>query len=435
MSRLLVSILALGVALPACRDAEKKDEPDESETQTTGGVAGNGGSGARTNDSTVPQVGAISLETLGGKTEGTALTADACNKTGLGVLGLAIGGACSTAPMAARLMVGRDNGDHNGDGVMNCLDLAAAKAAKVDAGILLHLLCESIMQQNDEVVSLAFEDDESGGAMAIAFNDFPGDTKAAGSWTRGNAGSYPADIRVWFGNSFGSLAGHIGRALTIRDNGKVFINGQGFSPNGNPDFAATVDFSSKSDASSCAAEPGEANCHWQDIKIYAGESADTKGPPNGFHLKIFADAKANAGFFALEGKYRYTEAYATAQWGALASSCPSGELKKLRTVYFQVLQKGNQVHGKLVFRDASGAELACTMPGGVDPFALMRAGVCQNLGADAWVNCTDLNPADYAALWQGEAGFANVTASPVGAIFEGAPTSEGICTLTGCRGL
>jgi hypothetical protein len=426
----LVLLLA---ALAGCKQAEKKDKSDSGDTTSTVSTVNAPGastSGVDPNTPTVPQVGAIALERLGTQGAPAALAlADTCGQGALGVMGFALGGACNTAPFASRIMIGSRNGDFDGDGDMDCDDFAAAKAASQDPGILLSLLCEKVMQANDNVVSLAFE----GGtqeAFAISFKDFQNDVPAVGMWSHGTAASYPADIRIFKGPDLDTLKGTLALSLTDPNNGAVKI--AGFGDTGK--FSADLAFSNKKQTGKCADAPSTTNCHWQDIRIYGGEASTVGGPPNGFHLKIFAEDKEKPSFIALEGKYRYTAA-TIADITKGQQGCPGAELAKLRNVYFQTVQRGGQIWGKFTFLDEAGQSLSCDLGGGVDPFALMaRAdGICQNVGSDRWVPCTEVDYTKYVGLWQGEDAFATVTESPVSEdTWANPPTERGLCTSSGC---
>ncbi len=442
MNRLWTLALVVAAGIPAaCQQAGKKDKEETGDsTSTVTGVnsaaAGGSTSGVDPKQPTVPQVGAIALEHLGTAAAPAAalrLLADgACNQDQLGVMGFALGGACNTAPFVSRIMLGSRNGDFDGDGDMDCDDFKTAKAAKVDPGILLSLLCEDVMQATENVTSLAFQTGSGAAdsAFAISFKDFQNDVPAVGSWSHGTAASYPADIRIFRGTALDALKGHVALSLTDPNNGSVKLAGFGTTAQ----FSADVAFSNKKQTGKCADAPSTTNCHWQDVRIYGGEGKVVAGPPNGFHLKIFADDKELPTFIALEGKYRYAEA-TIAAITAGQSGCPGGELHKLRIAYFETVQKGAQIWGRFSFLDENGQSLACTLDGGVDPFALLAApaGVCQNVGSDRWVPCTDIDATKYTDLWQGESTFANVLESPVSDdVWATPPTDRGVCTTSGC---
>ncbi len=430
--------LATAWGLASCRKAESDaaedgaGEGDETTSKVTG-IGGDSAPGdAATPLSGLPQVGGIALGGLGGAATAAALglqDGETCHQDKLGVMGFALGGACNTAPFAAKIMLGNRNGDHDADGDMDCDDLVAATAKGSAPGLLLHLLCEDVMRKNDGIVSLAFAGPET--AFGVSFKDFPNDTAAVGAWTQGDAASYPADIRIFKGRSLPTLKGHMALTLIDRDNGSVKI--AGFGTPGDERFSADLSFSNKRSTAKCATMPDTANCHWQDVRLYGGEAAIVSGPPNGFHLKILADDKEKPSFIAIEGKYRYTDATAEAQFPA-AADCPGAELRKLRSLYFQTVQKGTQIWGRFQFKDRDGHLLACEIAPGLDPFAMMARpeGVCQNAGSDQWVPCTAITPGEYTERWQGELNFADVTESPVGDIFDDAPTTVGVCTTAGC---
>lgn len=431
--KLMISLLGLGLvaSATACKKKSKDDSGTDDEETTSVSGSGGGSTTGSGDSSTVPQVGAISLSSMGTE-EGAALLGDGetCKQEGMGAMGMALGAACHTSPLAARFMLGVDDGDFNGDGKMDCNDLAQAKAEGKDPGLMLHLLCEDVMVKNDNVVSLAFGDDQEGHSFAVGFTDFPNDTTAAGSWTRGDAASYPADIRIWKGTTFDDFKGQVALGLTDVNNGTIYLDSRG---GGGGQFQTVVSFANKASTADCAATPNADNCHNQDIKMYTGDGEVTFGPPNGFHLRIYADDKTAPTFIALEGRFRYTEATA-ARFADRGTTCPGSELVKMRSLYFQTVQKGNQVWGHFAFRDGDGNLLSCALPGGFNPFAQLGAaeGLCQDRGSPLPVACSDITPQDYADLWEGEDTFENVTASPIGDIWDGAPTERGVCTIAGC---
>ena len=440
--RTLALVLAAGIA-PACKQAAKKDksDPTDSTSTVTGVSAPNAStSGVDPNTPTVPQVGAIALEGLGTHAmtvaaTGAALVDNACSQDQLGVMGIALGGACNTAPFVSRILLGSRNGDFDGDGDVDCADFVAAKAAGADPGIMLNLLCESVMQATNNVTSLAFLTGKANAdaAFAVSFKDFQNDVPAVGSWSHGTAASYPADIRIFRGRTLDTLSGLLALSLNDPNSGSVKL--AGFGPSAQ--FSADVAFSNKKQAGKCADAPSTTNCHWQDVRIYGGEGSTAGGPPNGFHLKIFADDKEKPAFLALEGKYRYTTATSAAT-AAGQTGCPGGEMAKLRTVYFQTVQRGAQIWGRFSFLDGNGQSLACVSGGGVDPFAMLARpeGICQNVGSDRWVACTSIDYTNYVELWQGEATFSNVTESPVSVdVFANPPTERGLCTTAGCNAM
>lgn len=432
--KLLALLVGTGLSLSfaACKKGGKDDDDDDDEETTT--VSGSGSGGGQAGDSsTVPQVGAISLSELGTE-EGAALalTEDGqpdCKQEGMGAMGIAFGSACRMAPMAANFMLGREDGDFDGDGDMDCNDYTQAKAEGKGVGLMLHLLCDPVMLKNDNVVSLAFGDDTPDSSFAVGFTDFENDTTAAGSWTQGNAASYPADVRIWQGTTMSDLKGHVALGLKDVNNGTIYLDSNGKN---DQTFQTVATFSNKTLTGDCLTDPGTETCHNQDIKMYSGEGT-TNGAPNGVHLRVFADDKKAPTFIAIEGRFRFTDAMATAQFANAGSSCPGSEMAKVRSIYVQAIQKGAQAWAHMTFRDGSGNLLSCTT-GGIDPFQMLGStdGICQDRGKPTPVACTDIVPADFASMWEGEAEFDNVTASPIGDIWDGAPTQRGICTTTGC---
>jgi hypothetical protein len=436
LARKLTTVI-IACSLAAFVSCKKEEEEDDEEVEETGngGNGGGGAGGGSGGSSALPQVGAINLGMLGtGEAAGLRLQdgppggASECSQGSLGLFGLALGAACHTAPLAANLLIGNGSGDHDGDGDMDCDDLAAAKASGGNAGMLLHLMCEQVMLDNSNVTSLAGQDDESG-VFAISFADFANDTTAVGSWTQGNAASYPADIRAWNGAGFDSLKGIFSLGMTDINNGHLHLDMQ----DPETSLAASVQFSNKGDAAACASGPSSETCNWQDIKLYSGED-ETMGAPNGFHLKIFADSKEAPTFLGLEGRYRYTEAGAAAAFGSSAGDGACGdEVATIRSIYFTAVQKGGQVWGKFFLRDENGDVIEC-MAAGIDIFGSLADGICQNVGEAGEADCTEIDESDYAGLWEGEADFDNITASPVPDVWgTDAPTGAGLCTTSGCQ--
>lgn len=426
----LTYALALGMSLSACDKKAAETASDDAGTPTlpAGGV---GATGSASSDVQIPNVGSISL---GGFDEDVSLSllaeeSNGCEQPNLGAFGLAIGAACHTAPLAASLLLGnKGNGDHDGDGDIDCDDFKLAEANKTGEddgpGMLMHLMCQDIFLQNKNVTSFAFEDGEG---IGISFEDFSNnaDSPAVGSWSTGNLASYPADIRIWHGASFAEAAPAIAMSLKNINNGIVALD-----KFGDTDFQVKVEFSNNTDTSGCEANPSKETCHWQRIQIYAGEGLIVDGPPNGFHIMIYADAKENAKFMAIEGKYVYSAETAAAGFKD-DNGVTYDWATNLRNAYFKTVKKGSQLWGEFHFTDAND-DLVVWNVGSTNIFEGLSNGVCQNLDNDNWVDCTDITPSDYDGLWEGKDNFEKITADPYVVDWTGKPEEPGLCTTTGC---
>lgn len=362
-----------------------------------------------------PGVADINLTQLGASA-GTALTSGGDCETDAvdGVFGLPLAGACFTAPFASNFLLGEDT-----NSTFTCDDYSEDG----DYGFLIHLICNPGLQDNMQ--SLAFGED--GTAFSISFAQWGTDSNAVGVWNRGGQNVYPADMRIWGGTDFENQTGLAAMKLTSADEGSVYI--ASLAAPGTTDPLASeirVDFKNVADASNCAASPSADNCYSQQIQILTPDEAVTDAPPAGFNLYIYGDDKDSPNFMAIEGKYRYSAAQAAAAW--------SGEditaLQDIRTIYFQVVQTGDEVFGKFEFKDESDQRLSFSV-GSVDIFELLADGVCQDLsdGETEELNDTCDTITDfsiYDSLWRGEANVDSVTTSPVDVDFTGAPTQEGI---------
>ncbi len=442
ISVILCSVLAWAACTPKGTDEDNSLE-DVEPVVPAGGI---GRSGAKADDSVaVPQVGSINLSSLVEDDDPALRLADEpgakgkCEKQKLGAFGLALGAACHTSGLASALLLGREQGDFDGDGDVDCGDFLAAKDDDQAGGpgIMLSLMCQGVFLNNPNVVSLAFADAENPKfqAMAVSFADYENDVAAVGSWTKGNAASYPADIRLWGGTGMTALEPMFAMGLSSLNAGTVFVDKMGDSV-----ADIKVEYANQSDGSLCASAPSKSSCHWQDIQAYSGDGLVENGPPNQFHLRVFADNKENPSFLALEGRYGYSPETAAKAFAADASDPNRPDLTAIRSVYFQVIKKDKQIWGRMIFKDESGALLSWEMPaptGTIDIFAQLAAedGVCQNTNSSDWVACTDIDPSSYQQLWDGLEGFAAVAASPVEIDWtSGKPEQAGLCNTSKCIG-
>ena len=438
-SHWLLPTLALGLTVTTgC--AKKKSTTDTS-TSTGATVSSGGGttSSGSSSGSNVPQVSAISLVNLGASSSGLALddSQPTCNqgKTD-GVMGLALGAACATAPLAANIIQGHQSIDFNGDGKIDCNDFTAAKAQGVDPGLLLNLMCQPVVLNNDNLVSVAVG--TTSAAFAVSFAAWPGDTNSAvGAWSAASSASFPADIRVWSGttSSLAAMTGLAAIALTDINDGAIQVPDLTMGTKTTP-VPISLKFSGKTSTTGCTATNiSDGACNWQETYAYTADDTAAVLPMNGLHLKVWADSKTAPTTIAVEGKYTYDAATAEAQWGS-NTTCPN--LHEVATIYFQVVQAGGQDWGMFQFLDANGHQLTCGNSGPVDYMTNLAqpSGICQNVGASTAVTCTAVNYQNFTSLWAGESAFTAVTASPVSSTLftTGEPTASGVCLEgTGCR--
>ena len=360
---------------------------------------------------------------------GLALADDEkCKQSSLGIFGMALGGACHTAPLGAMLLLGSETGDFDGDGDTDCDDLAAAESKRVDGqggpGLLMNLVCGDIFKTYSNITTLASQETKGSSteAMGISFKDFAGN--GVGSWTAGNAASYPANVRIWGGTTIADMTGMIAMNLTSVNKGALYLKRLASPAEAGSGISGRVDFSNTTGAS-CKTTPNSENCNFQQIKFYGGEGEIVDGPPNSFNLRIFADNKLAPTFLALEGRYRYSDASAARTFG----TDPATNARNFRQIYFRAVQKGGQIWGRFIFRDGAAAQITTYTVGNTNDLAGYgaEAGFCYNLGVEAAVPCTDVNYLDYASLWQGEEVLENLTASPAEVDWTGAPARQELC--------
>lgn len=333
--------IALGsYAVTGCSD----DDDDDKEPSSSAGFPTNGAAPLPSGSTlAIPNTQSINLEALGAA-DSSALYLSSDEKCAgaddRGLFSLALGGACHTSSFASDLLLGETNGgDFNSDRVINCDDFTYAEANGLEAGILYQLTCNDIFQTY-AVESLALEE-ESGGAFGISFADFSGDTNTGvGTWYAGNDDSYPANLRLYTGDSIASLEGMIALDLASSSNGSIWIN---FGT-----MEGEVSFDKKSDASNCKSSPSEANCHYQEIKLHNTAPAGGDEAPLGFHLRILADDVAAPTFMIIEGRYNYS-ALQAAGFSDIDASGTS-----IREIYFKTAQDGDALWGQFEFYDGSG---------------------------------------------------------------------------------
>ena len=393
MRRLLWPVLSAIILFTGC--GEKDDEV----VATTAGA--------------IPNAQSIQLTSLFNSSAALADDTE-CSDEGMnGLFGLALGAACHTSPMAADLLIGENTPEN-----FSCDDYK--EDSDDEYGILINLICNPAFPA--KLKTVLFNNEAEGEAIAISFAKF-GPTEVAGYWSRGSADSYPADIRIWFGDSIETLEGLVAIHLESVDEGTIYLTGFKGDTGEDLNWQFKIDYKNVADTSSCATSPSKDNCHSQDIKIYTGEGAISDGPPNGFNLSILANSKTNPDFMAIEGKYRYTEATAAGFNDAFALE--SG-LQATRQIYLQTIKKDTQVWGKFAFRDENDALLSYNV-GSTDIFELVNNGNCSNIGDtdEDFDECTDITPADYDSLWQGESLMESITETPVDITVGDAPTTEG----------
>lgn len=416
----LTVIVLSGMLIVSCSQKAEEEEATEEEQQAQ--VLANGNSTTTESAATVPQVGSINLDNLGDDGSAAALrlteSADKCSDgPDLGIFGLALSGACGTSGFASKIMLGSEDGDTNGDGALNCSDYVEGK----DSGIMLGLMCGDFFKRFDGIKSFSFNKAETSEYIALSFADFSATDKvtAAGSWTKGNAASYPANIRLWGSKtSYETLTGIFSANLVSLDEGEVQVDFD------NPAKAERIRVSTSfknnlATKANCETDPTDENCVFQEVKIYNPEDTDILGAPNGVHIRIMTDDKNNPTFYLIEGRYKYTEAKAL---GFAAFG-----LGGTREIYFQTIQAGGQIWGRFEFRDADDALLTVSGLAGVE-LAAVNNGVCKNTSDGTVSNCDEIDTAKYADLWKGRTGMDAMTESPVTTDFTtGKPTISELC--------
>jgi hypothetical protein len=404
---------------------KEEDEDDEASTEEERAqILANGNSSSPDSDPVVPQVGAINLEGLATAESSSLRLQDddddddsKCRQDELGIFGLALGGACHTSGFASQIMLGSDTGDHNEDGVLNCDD----HVEDGDTGIMLGLMCGDIFQKFEGLQSFSFNDKEEKEFMGLSFADFDAedDVTATGAWSKGNAASYPANIRFWQSEtSFAALEGIFAFNLASLEEGTIMVD---FKDDDEDDIAinAATEFKNNSATkANCAADPTEENCVYQEVKIYnPDDTRTTNSPPNGMHIRIMTDDKLNPTFYHLEGLYQYNE--------EKAAELANAGLAATRQIYFKTIQQDGEIWGSFEFRDENDALLS-VMHGSVDVIAQLADGVCKTLATGEDTECGAIDPDDFTFV--GRAAMDTLATTPVDADFEtGKPTKAELC--------
>ena len=403
----------------------KKKEAAEDEEAEMGQVLANGNAKNPTTTGSVPQVGSINLGGLGDESSAAALNmTEESDETkcsdgpDMGIFGLALGGACHTTGLASKLMLGSESGDNNKDGKVDCGDYTEGK----DNGIMLGLMCGDFFKRYDGIKAFSFENKEKADFLALSFADFNAadSLAAAGSWTKGDDTSYPANIRLWGSKtSFSALKGVFSANLSSLHAGEVQVDFE--NPLKAERMRVSSTFANNFDKKSgCAANPNASNCVFQEVKIYNPDDLNENGAPNGMHIRVLTDDKNAPTFYIIEGRYKYRaeKAAGFAQHG----------LGGTREIYFKTVQKSGQVWGQFNFLDENGNDV---LPGGLTDLivAALKAGVCKSTvtGADV-ASCTEITPANYASLWLNRTGMDGMTTTPITTDFEtGKPTKSELC--------
>jgi len=414
----LAALALSGVMIVSCG---KKEDTGDSEEEKQAQVLANGNSSSSESAPAVPQVGAINLANLGD--DGTAASlrlTEADNKCDdgpdLGLFGLALGGACHTSGFASKIMLGSEDGDNNGDGALNCNDFVEGK----DSGIILGLMCGDFFKRFDGIKSFSFNK-ENTEFLALNFADFSAadSVAATGAWTKGNAASYPANIRLWGSEtSFDSLKGVFSANLLSLDEGEIQVDFEN-KAKAEHQRISTVFKNNLATKANCEADPTNLNCVFQEVKIFNPDDANVAGAPNGMHIRIMTDDKKNPTFYLIEGRYMYSE--------TKAAGFAEHGLGGTREIYFQTIQSGSQIWGKFEFRDANGELISLSGGAGV-MMAMINQGVCKNTSDGSDVACSEIDTAKYASIWQGRSAMDAMTVSPVTTDFAtGKPTKSELC--------
>ena len=274
----------------------KKKEAAEDEEAEMGQVLANGNAKNPTTTGSVPQVGSINLGGLGDESSAAALNmTEESDETkcsdgpDMGIFGLALGGACHTTGLASKLMLGSESGDNNKDGKVDCGDYTEGK----DNGIMLGLMCGDFFKRYDGIKAFSFENKEKADFLALSFADFNAadSLAAAGSWTKGDDTSYPANIRLWGSKtSFSALKGVFSANLSSLHAGEVQVDFE--NPLKAERMRVSSTFANNFDKKSgCAANPNASNCVFQEVKIYNPDDLNENGAPNGMHIRVLTDDK------------------------------------------------------------------------------------------------------------------------------------------------
>lgn len=402
----------------------KKEEDTESEEQRQQQVLAKGNSSSPEAQPAVPQVGAINLSGLGNDGADTAALNLADGEGGkcdagpdMGVFGLALGGACHTSGLASKLMLGSEDGDHNGDGVLNCADFQEGE----DRGLVLGMMCGDFFKRFDGIKSFAFSEPAASRYMGLSFADYAADdgVTAVGSWSKGNAASYPANIRLWGSKtSFETLSGVFAANLVSLDEGEVQVDFK------DDDKGEHIRASSKfknnlATKANCESEPSDANCVFQEVKIYNPDDTEQQGAPNGMHIRIMTDDKKAPSFYVIEGRYMY-KAEKVQHFPAF--------LHGTREIYFRAVQQSGQIWGQFEFRGSDGELLTGSTPIETLILAAVQQGQCKTVSDGEDAACSAVDPSKYASLWLGRDAMDAMASSPVTADFTtGKPTKQELC--------
>lgn len=339
----------------------------------------------------LPALGAINLSTLGVDPDTASLRLqgdeDCTAAENLGWASWALGPACSLGGLHGELLMGPRGGDFDGDGAVTCADLTAAESQArsagledSEAGLLLHMMCEDVFRVTPNVTSLAMQETASE-AFAISFLDWNSADafRAQGKWTAGNAGSYPAAIRVWTGGRLADMAGVAAMALDSANKGTLYLDipmdGSGLP------LQFLVGFGNAADQAACERSPGVSTCHWSDVRLAAGEALGAQAP-SGMHIKVLANDKDEPTLLAIQYEYSFSEAAATALFGGEGSPFAADSLP--RRIVGKVVQTRDEIWGQYRYLDADGALVTLPDAGADALFAAMAddAGTCQAFGSD-----------------------------------------------------
>lgn len=384
----------------------------------------------------IPDARGINLVHFGASPTKLSLASeeDCAGALRLGVFGVPVYVVCKMSLIAGETLYGED-ADRNNDGRLNCDDFGIGTK---NQGLLFPLLCDPKMFETNRIESFRYQ--YKGNTYAVSFADFLPDDKvtAVGTWTASgpDSGRYPANIRAWKGTTGATLNGLAALNLNGIKEGSMYLD---FRPSGGARFGE-ITYSIKTTVDSCIKAPSVDNCHWEEFEMKGPEENVQDTFPSGMHYRVLANGEKNPDWILVEGKMHYSAEAMQKAYDDSNKTLPP-EITSVTECYFRIVQQGRQIWGSFDFKGADGNTISMpTTIGGVtfDMAQVLRdgsggvphAGVCENLGVNRFVACTDIRYSDYDSVWIGDDKFTGVPvdyAFPTG-LFDGAPSKDGLLT-------
>ncbi len=227
--------------------------------------------------------------------------------------------------------------DANGDGSVDCDDETSSSSADSP---LLSLLCRSELKTDKKIVSIS----DAGSNRAASFAA-QGSSGAVGFFTAAkDATVYPMDIAFWKGTT-GSMRQFINVSFQDQTSYKMV------SLHNDYNVPQKTIYRIPKDLTACVTN--NESCIFQETQI-SYENDPALIVPSAALVRSFSDKKTDPDFMLVEGYYIVSAERAAKFMAANQSGDGETLFENGRSVYYQIVAKGNEVWGRMFIRDENG---------------------------------------------------------------------------------